>query len=475
MVFSSLTFLFCFLPALLLLYYLSIKSIRNYLLLLFSIIFYAWGGVSYSAVLLGSILVNFLIVRQIQKSSKPNWLRLGMGFNIALLAVFKYANFFIENINAVFSSLAGPDDLLTEVNISLPIGISFFTFQQMSMLWDVYRKEFSGKIRLDETALYVSAFPQLIAGPIVKYHDIIDQIKDRTSSWELFRSGVIRFILGLFKKVVFANTCGAIADEIMGYPAAEIGFMTSWVGIICYALQIYFDFSGYSDMAIGLGRMFGFRILENFNFPYISRSIREFWQRWHISLSTWFRDYVYIPLGGNQKGIRRTYLNLILVFALTGLWHGSTWSFVIWGLFHGLFIVLERLGGDKILKRLPTFVSWGYTMLVVLVGWVFFRIEQIGDALSYLGQMFSPFSEGVLPASTLFTPANAVIVGLALLSTTTFLERLHQGLMSRQEKALSGFTFWVELAQSIILMGMLYYCILLLNANSFNPFIYFRF
>jgi len=314
MLFSSMVFIFVFLPAILLAYYLAPKKIRNLLLLIFSIVFYAWGGISYTLVLIISILFNYLFVSQLakEKSHKRRWLAIGLTFNISLLFVFKYLDFFIDNFNEIGIFFIHDFKLLPDANIVLPLGISFFTFQQMSLLWDVYRNPDAKKLRFINTALYISLFPQLIAGPIVRYNDIIDQIRSRVETLKLINSGVQRFILGLFKKIVFANTCGSIADSIMDNDISDISTPLAWLGIISYAFQIYFDFSGYSDMAIGLGRMFGFRILENFNFPYISRSIKEFWRRWHISLSSWFRDYVYFPLGGNRKGPYRTYFNLLL-------------------------------------------------------------------------------------------------------------------------------------------------------------------
>jgi len=311
----------------------------------------------------------------------------------------------------------------------LPLAISFFTFQQMSLLWDVFRDPETKKPKFLNTALYISFFPQLIAGPIVRYNDIIYQIRNRVESVELFSSGIRRFILGLFKKIVFANTCAAIADSIMNNNVADISTSLAWLGIIAYAFQIYFDFSGYSDMAIGLGRMFGFKILENFNFPYISKSIKEFWRRWHISLSSWFRDYVYIPIGGNRIGVSRTYFNLLIVFLLTGFWHGATWSFVFWGVFHGLFLIIERLGFDKLLNKLPGVFSWAYTMLVVLIGWVFFRIENISDSFLYVGKLFGVGDKGTLNSIDFLNNERIVILILAAISSSTLLLKFKDYLM----------------------------------------------
>lgn len=473
MVFSSLTFLFCFLPLLLLLYYLAPRNFRNAVLIFFSLLFYAWGGVSYTVILISSILLNYFLVKRIQKTESRSWLVAGIGVNVSLLVVFKYLNFFIDNINAAGAAFGAGSALLDNVKITLPLGISFFTFQQMSMLWDVYRKDVTGKITLRDTALYVASFPQLIAGPIVRYQHIIGQIKDRSESWSLFRSGVERFILGLFKKVVFANTCGALADDIIAFPHAELDPATAWLGMICYALQIYFDFAGYSDMAIGLARMFGFRIRENFDFPYISTSIREFWRRWHISLSTWFRDYLYIPLGGNRAGRAKLYFNLILVFALCGFWHGATWSFVFWGLYHGLFLLLERTGFGNFLNRLPQPISWIYTMGVVVVGWVFFRIEHFGDAWTYAGRMFGFGEPGSISVSAFLQPSSVAIIFLATISSSRIFDTLYKSYLRNSAVLRAKWQFQYLSASGFLFV--LLYCILILNAGSFNPFIYFRF
>ena len=474
MLFSSLVFIFVFLPAILLAYYLAPKKIRNLLLLIFSIVFYAWGGISYTLVLIISILFNYLFVSQLakEKSHKRRWLAIGLTFNISLLFVFKYLDFFIDNFNEIGIFFIHDFKLLPDANIVLPLGISFFTFQQMSLLWDVYRNPDAKKLRFINTALYISLFPQLIAGPIVRYNDIIDQIRSRVETLKLINSGVQRFILGLFKKIVFANTCGSIADSIMDNDISDISTPLAWLGIISYAFQIYFDFSGYSDMAIGLGRMFGFRILENFNFPYISRSIKEFWRRWHISLSSWFRDYVYFPLGGNRKGPYRTYFNLLLVFLLTGFWHGATWSFVFWGIFHGLFLIIERVGFDKILNRLPKIISWSYMMLVVLIGWVFFRIENFSEALDYIGKLFGGgASSDVLVVHFLDRERIIILIFAALSSSTFFLKLKNFG-----TQILGGDSnIAYKLISGTILTFMLLYSILLINSGSYNPFIYFRF
>jgi alginate O-acetyltransferase complex protein AlgI len=384
--------------------------------------------------------------------------------------VFKYLGFIGENLNVALAAI-GSDAVLPELKIRLPLGISFFTFQQMSMLWDVYRDNERQNLKLPQSALYVSLFPQLIAGPIVRYHDIIDQIRNRKVTADRFHSGVQRFILGLFRKVIIANTCAAMADAIMNESVTDLSTATAWLGALAYAMQIYFDFAGYSDMAIGLGRMLGFELLENFNFPYTSTSIKEFWRRWHISLSSWFRDYVYIPLGGNRHSQLSTYRNLIIVFFLTGLWHGATWSFVLWGLFHGAFIVIERLGFDRILARIPRPFAWIYTMLAVLVGWVFFRIESIENAFGFLSVMFgSGTTDGLQPLQFLDRERITVLIVAAIFSSS-----LPMLIGDRIKKVGKQVPLLTEALTTVFLIGMFLLCVLYENAGSYNPFIYFRF
>lgn len=477
MLFSSLLFLFIFLPTVLVLNLLAAKHLQNGLLIFFSLFFYAWGGVTDSLILIGSILLNHLIATRIlskEESSKKRWLQVGIVMNTLIILSFKYVGFISENLNLLFETINVPLSI-EEIKVRLPLGISFFTFQQMSMLWDIYRTEEKRKLKLSETALYVSFFPQLIAGPIVRYHDIIDQIQNRIQSVSLFHSGIQRFIVGLFKKVIIANTCAIMADEIMDTSVAQLSTPVAWLGVVAYAFQIYFDFSGYSDMAIGIGRMLGFRILENFNFPYISRSIQEFWRRWHISLSSWFKDYVYIPLGGNRKGVSRTYLNLLIVFFLTGLWHGATWSFIFWGLFHGSFLVMERLGGKKLLDKFPRPLSWAYTVLVVLVGWVFFRIEDFTDAANYVALMFGSGSFTESNVLHFLDREKLIVLILAAVFSSTLPKRIMQGSLHLVSKLGSWHHLPLEIAKTIILLAVLLLCVMYENADSYNPFIYFRF
>lgn len=472
MLFNSLHFLFWFLPLCVGLYFIVSDRYKNYVLLIFSLLFYAFGGVSYSVVLIGSVCFNHLFALKIQRN-KPSktWLYIGIAFNVILLVCFKYLNFFIDNINSIGLGLNAGFHEIKSLKILLPLGISFFTFQQMSMLWDLYNSENNERLKFSETALYVSLFPQLIAGPIVRYHDIISSIRARKHPISLIESGVKKFTVGLFKKVIIANSCAAVADEIFALELGQFSTSAAWLAIVCYAFQIYFDFSGYSDMAIGLGRVFGFEIAENFRFPYMASSIKEFWRRWHISLSTWFRDYVYIPLGGSKGSNLITYRNLILVFLLTGFWHGATWSFIFWGAFHGLFLLLERIGLSKILAKLPKPLTWLYTMLVVLIGWVFFRIEEFDTAFNFSLKLFQfGSSEGKI-AQVFLDQEKIFILFIAALASSGFFAFLSKHFT----RLLHDLPQIEKPITSIVCTLALWYCVLHINADSYSPFIYFRF
>jgi alginate O-acetyltransferase complex protein AlgI len=473
MLFSSLTFLFVFLPIVLLGYYLIPKTWKNNWLLLLSIVFFAWGGIPNTVLFLGSILINYFFTLKINaQSNKKNWLVVGLVFNTGILVAFKYLNFIIENIHFIsqlFGSLHA--NQLPELSIALPLGISFYTFHQMSMLWDAYRSEEKQPFTFADSALYVAFFPQLIAGPIVRYKEIIQQIRSRKESMSLFSSGIEQFILGLGKKIILANGCAALADDVFSYHPHELTSSAAWLGIVAYTLQIYFDFSGYSDMAIGLGRMFGFELPMNFNAPYLARGIRDFWHRWHISLSNWFRDYVYIPLGGNRVPVRRMYVNLLIVFLLTGFWHGATWSFVFWGLFHGLFIVLERIYGEEAFNKLPRFPVWVYTILVVMIGWVFFRVEHFADAVDYVGVMFGFSSPTGMQATVFVDTEKATMLVLSALFALRFFILPSSNIWKKR-------AFWLEkttLLRHVALLFLFLFCVAELTAGSYNPFIYFRF
>src|SRR2546421_5606045 len=389
MLFSSPIFLFLFLPGVLALYFLAPWPARNLVLLVASIFFYAWGERAFTLVMLASIAFNYgfglLVDRFRGRRHRRLVLGIAIAVNLGLLIVFKYANFIIGNLNPLLAALH-----LAQIHVGpvhLPIGISFFTFHSLSYVIDIYRGDARVQNNPLDMALYIALFAQLIAGPILRYHDMDGQIRRRRVTLEGFALGVRRFVLGLSKKVLIANTLAITVDKIYALPAAELTAALSWLAVVSYTLQIYFDFSGYSDMAIGLGRMFGFTFGENFNFPYVSRSIKEFWRRWHISLSSWFRDYLYRPLGGNRRGPARTYLNLLIVFFLCGLWHGASWCFVVWGLFHGLFLVLERLRFMRGLEHAWMPVRHLYTLLVVMAGWVLFRSETFPQALAHLRAM----------------------------------------------------------------------------------------
>ena len=382
MVFSSPVFLFLFLPVLLGVYFVS-GRFKNIWLLLASLFFYSWGEPVYVFLIIGSIAFNFYFGLFLEKTERHRKLLfiLCCVFNLGILVIFKYSGFLIENVNAL-SGLAWKVP-----NISLPIGISFYTFQILSYVIDVYRKEVPAQKNILSLGLYISLFPQLIAGPIVRYSDVEKQITDRTCSIEKTHAGILRFAIGFTKKILIADTVGVIADTVFG--AQLLNSPYAWLGMVSYTIQIYFDFSGYSDMAIGLGKMIGFDFVENFNAPYISKSIQDFWRRWHISLSTWFRDYVYIPLGGSRKGTLATYRNTLIVFFLTGLWHGASWNFIVWGLYYAIFLLLERAFLKNLLQKTPTVFRHIYTMLVVMIGWVFFRADSLPHAIRFIKSLFS--------------------------------------------------------------------------------------
>ena len=389
MLFSTMTFVFMFLPIILVLYLAAKKELHNPILLISSIIFYAWGEPKYLAIMLLTILINWLGAIGVDKFKNHKKLVLALTIiaNLGFLIYFKYFNFLIDNCNNIFHSHIDP------LNIVMPIGISFYTFQALSYVVDVYRGDCNVQKDIYKLALYICLFPQLIAGPIVKYHDVAEQIDSREVNFEKVDLGVKRFIIGLSKKMLIANTMGAIADKIFIQNPDTFSPLIAWIGSIAYTFQLYFDFSGYSDMAIGLGLIFGFKFLENFNYPYISKSITEFWRRWHISLSTWFKEYVYIPLGGNRKGKLKTLRNLGIVFLLTGIWHGAAWNFVVWGIWHGFFIIIEKIINIKEFEQKHTqkwvrFLQHIYCIFAFLIGWVMFRSETMSYAWQYIKNMF---------------------------------------------------------------------------------------
>ncbi len=475
MVFSSSIFLFWFLPIFLGIYFLIDRRYKNAFALLASLLFYGFGSPKFLIVLLLSIIIDFFLVRQIDKSTEPKRRKLFLVFsvilNIGLLAYFKYANFFVDNFNALLAAFGANPIKWTKV--VLPIGISFFTFQKMSYSVDVYRKTSAPLQSIADYALFIMLFPQLIAGPIVRYNEIAAQITDRKANETIDNRilGFYRFVIGLSKKMLIANILAEYVDQVFAMPANEIGIGTAWLGILAYTFQIYFDFSGYSDMAIGIGRMIGFKFPENFNNPYISQSVSEFWKRWHITLGSWMMDYLYIPLGGNRISKRRTYLNLWIVFFLSGLWHGAAWTFVAWGAFHGLFIVMDKmfwLKASKTIGKVPRVVI---TFVIVMIGWVMFRADTLSYAMHYIGSMFG--ANGNLPVTNVSLQFIFTLIVAALFSFF--------GLTKAGDNALDFFFNRKEYnASQYVWVGLLMIVLLVLSASfilkgSFNPFIYFRF
>lgn len=469
MLFSSMTFIYMFLPIVLLLYLVTKKELHNPILLVASIIFYAWGEPKYLAIMLLTIIINYYGAISIEKfqNHKKICLVTTIIVNLSFLVYFKYFNFLIENCNSLFQSN------INALNIIMPIGISFYTFQALSYVVDVYRGEVKAQKDFYKLALYICLFPQLVAGPIVKYHDVADQIDSREVNFEKVDLGVKRFIIGLSKKVLIANTMGAIADKIFTQAPDTFSHGIAWLGAVAYTFQIYFDFSGYSDMAIGLGLIFGFKFLENFNYPYISKSITEFWRRWHISLSTWFKQYVYISLGGNRQGKVKTIRNLGIVFLLTGIWHGAAWNFVVWGIWNGFFIILEKLLNIKEFEQ-KEHAKWIiglqhiYCIFLFVVGWVIFRADSMKYAWDYLLNMF-----GILQVSAdkiLYTwqyyidTIEIITFVVAILCSIP----LFKGMLDVKNKI--GRTFI-----NLWLLVLFFLSTISIAASTYNPFIYFRF
>ncbi len=476
MVFSSTLFLFVFLPVTLLVYYAARQS--NVALLAASLLFYAWGEPTLIVVMVGSIAINYLLAVLVDRTREEGRSRIVLAFavavNLVLLVGFKYANFLVDNLNGLLRAAALPQ--LEFDHVQLPLGISFFTFQALSYVIDVYRREAAVAANPLTVALYISLFPQLVAGPIVRYADVAAQIIRRVVTRESFAAGVRRFVVGLGKKVLVANALATPADAVFAIPAGDLTPGLAWLGVACYTLQIYFDFSGYSDMAIGLGRMFGFEFLENFNYPYVAGSITEFWRRWHISLSTWFRDYLYIPLGGNRRGPGRTYANLVTVFALCGLWHGARWTFVVWGLYHGGFLVVERLGLGAWLARRWQPLRHAYAILVVMLGWAFFRADTLSHALAILMAMGGAATgDGVVQSVGLYLNAE---VSLALVAGAVAAAPVLPAIQAiRGRMALQGVFTGVVFACAEVagLALLLVGAAMSLASGTYNPFIYFRF
>ena len=495
MLFTEPTFLFLFLPVLLALYFVTRSqehgAYGNWLLLIASVIFYATGGGSFTWLMLGSIAFNYWMAILVSRDGR--WLWFAIAANLVVLGLFKYANFIADNVNTLLSLAGAPP--IAVPRVLLPIGISFFTFHAISYVVDVHRRDATAQKSPVHAALYLLLFPQLIAGPIIRYRDIADQLARRLVTIDDFAYGVRRFIVGLGKKVLIANVVAGPADKIFSMPFAELSAGHAWLGIVCYTLQIYFDFSGYSDMAIGLGRMFGFRFPENFRWPYIADSVQEFWRRWHISLSTWFRDYLYIPLGGNRVSAGRRYRNLVTVFFLCGLWHGASWNFVIWGLWHGTFLVVERVtsnrgargerreillsasSADSAVRRGP--LAWPiwrhiYTMLVVIIGWVFFRAETLPGSIAFLKAMAGLSAAAPTPYTVQWylTPELWLALAAGAIGSTPWVPSLARRLSHVEPPR---FDWPVSLLSTTALVALLVASIMSMAARTYNPFIYFRF
>lgn len=466
MVFSSTIFLCVYLPLVLLGYYICPKKGRNLFLLIASLVFYAWGEPKYVFLMIFSILVNYIFGRLMDKHRENKkrlklMLVLSVVIDIGLLSVFKYTDFIITNVNAIFGANF---DLL---NIALPIGISFYTFQAMSYTIDVYRDDVRVQKNLIDFGMYITMFPQLIAGPIVRYADVQDQLAERSVTTADFSEGVMRFVVGLGKKVLLANQMGAVWSDIYAL-GGDVSALMAWTGAIAYTFQIYFDFSGYSDMAIGLGRMFGFKFPENFRYPYQSVSITDFWRRWHITLSTWFKEYLYIPLGGNRRGLARQALNLLIVWSLTGFWHGAGWNFVMWGLYYFVILFIEKLFLLKALDKLPKFFRHVYALVLIIIGWVIFASDDVSVLLPYLGSMFGANGAiGGMDVYTLLT--KAVLLIICCIASTELPKKLFLSAAgAMNEKA--AFTL-----KSVLMIALLALSMILLIGDSYNPFLYFRF
>lgn len=478
MVFSSMTFLWIFLPCVLLIYY-AFSFIRNkrkeilcknIVLMIASLIFYAWGSIKYLLIMIASILGNYVFARLINREeekqkfkAKKTFFILALIYNLAILFFFKYFNFVVSIIENIANANFGLREVV------LPIGISFFTFQSISYVIDVYLKKVKCQKNLLIVTLYISFFPQLVAGPIVRYIDIESQLIDRQETTDKFAEGIKRFVIGLGKKVIISNTLGRIAALIFDTEFSFIGTKCAWIGIIFYTLQIYYDFSGYSDMAIGLGKMFGFDFCENFNLPYISTSIQEFWRRWHISLSVWFREYIYIPLGGNRKGLPRTLLNLFIIFLLTGIWHGANYTFILWGVIFGIFSIIERLFLGKLLKKNKfKLLNWLYTMFVVMMLWVLFRANSLGDAFTYFERLFV-YSEELIPILPKIGIIEWTVMGIGILFAGP-IPMLYNKFFKKYNE-----TIVVQILSIICLIIVFSVSIIFLINSTYNPFIYFQF
>lgn len=476
MVFSSLTFLFAFLPIVFIVYYAVPKKAKNVVILVSGLLFYAWGEPIYVLTMILSTFIDYTAGRLIDRyDDKPGirtvCLIVSLVMNIGLLGTFKYLGFLINSVNGWFGlSIPNP-------NLPLPIGISFFTFQSMSYTIDLYRRNIKVQKSAVSFMAFVTLFPQIVAGPIVRYEDVQNELDSRSITEKMLGDGISRFITGLGKKVLIANNIGMLWSQIKATDYGELSAVTAWLGILAFTFQIYFDFSGYSDMAIGLGKMMGFNFPENFNYPYMSHSISEFWRRWHITLGAWFRSYIYIPLGGNRKGLPRTIINLLIVWAITGIWHGASWNFMLWGVYFGVLIIIERLFMGKVLEKIPSFFSWLYTFVLVVFGWVMFdavdtRVvdigEMFGQVFAYIGAMFG--ANGVLMDNTAtFAIVNyGVMFAICILGSSDMLKNAAEYI---RKKAPEWVQYGFPVAQTAIMLASIAY----ITTSSYNPFLYFNF
>lgn len=467
MTFSSLSFLLIFLPLVLLVYYAVPRQFKNIVLFLFSLLFYSWGEPIYVVLMLFSTVLDYTcgwLVNKFRGTPKQKiGLLISVFVNLSLLFFFKYSDFFVSTINSIFGLN------LPLLNLPLPIGISFYTFQTMSYTIDVYRDEAKWQKNIITFGAYVTMFPQLIAGPIVRYQEIAGQLDERSHSFDKFGEGAKRFVTGLGKKVLLANNIGLLWSTVSETNAANLTAVGAWLGIIAFAFQIYFDFSGYSDMAIGLGKIFGFEFPENFNYPYISKSVTEFWRRWHISLGKWFRDYVYIPLGGNRKGLPIQICNIAIVWLLTGFWHGASWNFVLWGAFYGVLLICEKVFLLKWLKKVPPFIGNIYTMLTVLVGWVLFAFDDIGSGVSYFKAMFGG-GAGIISSEAMYQLLSFLpLLLICAVAATPLPKKIYEKITQKSCDVvlISSDTAWIII---IMVLSVAY-----LISGSYNPFLYFRF
>ena len=474
MVFSSLIFIYFFLPLVLISYFISPKELRNILLLLASLFFYAWGEPKYVCLMMLSIVLNYILGIVIEKTESPSkrklWLWLVIACNLAILGYYKYIEFFVGILNNYL------DQTIVWQAVPLPIGISFYTFQALSYVIDVYRKEVKAQRNLLDLSLFITLFPQLVAGPIVRYQTVAEQIKKRLSTAEDWMFGTRRFVQGLAKKVLIANPMGEVADHVFSLSGGDLTTGTAWVGIVAYSLQIYFDFSGYSDMAIGLARIFGFTFEENFNYPYIAQSVTDFWRRWHISLSSWFRDYVYFPLGGSRVSHPwKLYRNLLIVWTLTGFWHGASWTFMAWGFYYGILICVEKWILLKWLNHIPRILRHIYLLLIVMIGWVFFRANDFTYAFTFLKTMFGITDAGAYNYETILLAKDYMLYFIVALIFALPIYKVYEKWSEQKTANSLSFDWGLRLGQAIYYGTLLLFITMFLVNATHNPFIYFRF